>query len=169
MLLKKKFNYFFNFIKLKKLTKLLYNNYYILLNLYNYKIINTIFNNKKYYIMTIYFLFSIYFNNSNIFFNIIDTLKNQILNFSIYSILKIKKLKKNIEIFNIVLKTLLLKKYFNICQNNSILFNFNKQTIFLNFLENIKTNFFLILYNVHNKINFNGCRRKKKMAEWLKR
>lgn len=164
MLLNKKFNYFFNFIKLKKLIKLLYNNYYILLNLYNYKIINTIFNKKKYYIITMYFIFSIYFNKSNIFFNITDTIKNKISNFSIYSILKTKKLKKNIEVFNTVLKTLLLKKYFNICKNNSILFNFNKQTIVLNFLENIKKFFFFTLYNIYNKINFNGCRRKRK---WL--
>jgi len=109
----------------------------------------------------IFYIFVLNFNYSNVFINIINSVNEQIISFSL-GFTKFKSLDKITKKYTILqnLKDLISKteKYTNIAIHfNSANYNYNK--LILNFLKNY---YYIQIIKFFNYLPHNGCRPRKK-------
>jgi hypothetical protein len=159
-----KLNKYFTFIKLKKDILNIIKKYLDILK-------NKIFNHKEKLsknlftensrLNLIHFFINIFFNKSNVFLHILDSLGNEIYFNSIGSLLQLKKQKiRKIEIYK-KLSNLILTK-FNYLKNAPLALKIYNDFNSMKFIvKKLKKKLLLVFLEFSSSYPYNGCRKRK--------
>ena len=160
-----KLNKYLTVVKLKKDTLKIIKKYLDILNnkMLNHKenLSKNLFS-KNTNLNLIHFFINIFFNKSNVFLHILDSLGNEIYFNSIGSLMDLKKQKiRKIEIYK-KLSNLLLTK-FNYLKNVPIALKIHNDFNSMKFIvKQLKNKLLLVFLEFSSSYPYNGCRKKKK-------
>ena len=157
-----KLNKYFTFIKLKKdILKTIKKYLHILKNKNKEKLSKNLFTQKT-NLNLIHFFVNVFFNKSNVFLHILDSLGNEIYFNSIGSLLELKKQKiRKIEIYK-KLSNLILTK-FDFLKNAPLALKIYNDFNSMKFLvKTLKKKLLLVFLEFSSSYPYNGCRKRKK-------